>query len=68
LPRGHAARLHFQKLVERAALAPLSAAVVFPCDLECQAATSGVRRLNPTLVGPERESAMSPPSGLISRG
>src|SRR4029434_2537884 len=67
------ARLHFQKLVERARLlAPLSAAVVFPCDLESlQVATSGAFAgyLNPTLGGPEaRIRDLAPRSGLhISR-
>src|SRR5260221_5843765 len=68
-----AARLHFQKLVERVRLlAPLSAAVVFPCDLESlQIATSGAFAgyLNPTLVGPEtRIRDVAAKSGLdISR-
>jgi len=68
-----AARLHFQKLVERARLlAPLSAAVVFPCDLESlQVATSGAFAgyLDPTLVGPEtRIRDLAAKSGLdISR-
>src|SRR4029453_4032570 len=67
------ARIHFQKLVERAPLlAPLSAAVVFPCDLESlQVATSGAFAgyLNPTLVGPEaRIRDVAARSGLdISR-
>jgi phosphate acetyltransferase len=67
------ARLHFQKLVERARLlAPLSAAVVFPCDLESlQVATSGAFAgyLDPTLVGPEtRIRDLAAKSGLdISR-
>jgi phosphate acetyltransferase len=66
-------RLHFQKLVERARLlAPLSAAVVFPCDLESlQVATSGAFAgyLDPTLVGPEtRIRDLAAKSGLdISR-
>ena len=50
-------RPHFQKLVERARLrAPLTAAVVFPCDREAlQMALSGAFAgyLRPTLVGPE---------------
>jgi len=67
------ARLHFQKLVERARLLdPLSAAVVFPCGLESlQVATSGAFAgfLNPTLVGPEaRIRDLAAKSGLdISR-
>jgi phosphotransacetylase len=67
------ARIHFQKLVERARLlAPLSAAVVFPCDAESlQIATSGAFAgyLNPTLVGPEaRIRDVAARSGLdISR-
>jgi phosphotransacetylase len=67
------ARQHFQKLVEKARqLPPLSAAVVFPCDLESlQVATSGAFAgyLNPTLVGPEvRIRDVAAKSGLdISR-
>jgi phosphotransacetylase len=67
------ARFHFQKLVDRARLlAPLSAAVVFPCDLESlQVATSGAFAgyLQPTLVGPEaRIRDVADKSGLdISR-
>jgi phosphate acetyltransferase len=66
-------RLHFQKLVERARQrGPLSAAVVFPCDLESlQVATSGAFAgyLLPTLVGPEaRIRDVAAKSGLdISR-
>ena len=66
-------RLHFQKLVERARLLPpLSAAVVFPCDVESlQVATSGAFAgyLQPTLVGPEaRIRDLADKSGLdISR-
>ena len=67
------ARLHFQKLVDKARLLPpLSAAVVFPCDLESlQVATSGAFAgyLQPTLVGPEaRIRDVADKSGLdISR-
>src|SRR5689334_9127752 len=68
-----ASRPHFQKLVERTRLrAPLTAAVVFPCDREAlQMALSGAFAgyLRPTLVGPEvRIRDLAGKSGLdISR-